>query len=81
MCLLRLVCLLLLHVQNVIQSYFREWLHTTGNIRQVRPHSTRHVYRHSTGGCGLDGTGGTASSNAAGSAVCNSCCLLGCLVG
>lgn len=22
-------------LQNVIQSYFREWLHSTGNIRQV----------------------------------------------
>lgn len=28
----------LLCAQNVIQSYFREWLHSTGNIRQVREH-------------------------------------------
>jgi hypothetical protein len=32
LCCLAAVCLC---AQNVIQSYFREWLHSTGNIRQV----------------------------------------------
>lgn len=29
------VCVHVCVPQNVIQSYFREWLHSTGNIRQV----------------------------------------------